>query len=157
MTRPVLLYYREYATTDKVTTVLAVGNPLVWWAGTGAVAAGIVEISRRLLTGRPIADHPLVPILLGYLCLMLPWVPGTRIPYIYNYLPVYPFAILALVYWLSRAWEHRPWGAWFAVAFAACTVAVALYFLPVATALPISHEGLRQHIWLGSWDHVQFR
>jgi dolichyl-phosphate-mannose-protein mannosyltransferase len=157
MTRPVLLYYREYATTDRVATVLAVGNPLVWWAGTGAVVAGIFEICRRLLTGRPIADHPLVPILLGYLCLMLPWVPGTRIPYIYNYLPVYPFAILALVYWLSRFWEHRPWGTWVAVAFAACSVAAALYFLPVATALPISHESLRQHIWLGSWDRVQFR
>jgi dolichyl-phosphate-mannose-protein mannosyltransferase len=155
MTRPVLLYHQEYA-TGKVATVLAVGNPLVWWSSTVAVFAGFCELWwLRAVRWRPIADHPLVPILLGYLCLLLPWVPGTRIPYLYNYLPIYPFAILALVYWLCRLWGYRSWGAWVVVAFAACAVAAALYFLPVATALPTSPESLRQHIWFGSWHHVQ--
>jgi len=156
MTRPVLLFYQEYG-AGKVATVLAVGNPLVWWASTCAVAAGIFELLwRYAVSGRPIVDHPLMPILLGYVSLLLPWVPGTRIPYIYNYLPAYPFAILALVYWLCRLWSYRPWGAWAVVAFAACAVAAALYFLPVTMALPRSHESLRQHIWFGSWDHAQF-
>jgi dolichyl-phosphate-mannose--protein O-mannosyl transferase len=84
-------------------------------------------------------------------------VPGTRIPYLYNYLAIYPFALLALVYWLDRLWSYRPWGAWAVVACAACTVVVALYFLPVSTALPLSHESLRQHIWFESWDHALFR
>jgi dolichyl-phosphate-mannose-protein mannosyltransferase len=155
MTRPVLLHYQEYA-TGKVATVLAVGNPLVWWSSTVAVIAGFCELWwLRAVRWRPIADHPLVPILLGYLCLLLPWVPGTRIPYLYNYLPIYPFAILALVYWLCRLWGYRSWGAWVVVAFAACAVAAALYFLPLATALPTSPESLRQHIWFGSWHHVQ--
>ncbi len=155
MTRPILLYYQEYA-TGKVATILAVGNPLVWWASTVAVAVGTFELWRRFVTSRPILDHPLMPIVIGYVCLMLPWIPGTRIPYIYNYLPIYPFAILALVYWLSRLWRYRAWGAWAVVAFAACVVVAAVYFLPMTAALPMSHEGLRQHIWLGSWDRVQF-
>ena len=155
MTRPVLLYYQEYA-TGKVATILAVGNPVVWWSSTCAVAAGIFELWRRFVTSRPILDHPLMPIVLGYVCLMLPWMPGTRIPYLYNYLPIYPFAILALVYWLSRLWRYRTWGAWAVVAFAAGAVVVAVYFLPMTAALPMSHESLRQHIWLGSWDRVQF-
>jgi hypothetical protein len=33
---------------------------------------------------------------------------------------------------------------------------VALYFLPLAMALPTGQENLQQHIWLGSWDRVQF-
>jgi len=69
---------------------------------------------------------------------------------------VYPFAILALVFWLCRLWRYRPWGAWAVVAFAACTLVLALYFLPVTAALPVSHETLRQHIWFGSWDRIQF-
>jgi dolichyl-phosphate-mannose--protein O-mannosyl transferase len=97
-----------------------------------------------------------MPIVLGYVCLMLPWLPGTRIPYVYNYLPVYPFAILALVFWLCRLWGYRPWGAWVVIAFAACAVALALYFLPLAMGLPTGHGNLQQHIWLGSWDRVQF-
>jgi dolichyl-phosphate-mannose-protein mannosyltransferase len=155
MTRPVLLYYQNQG-AGRVATVFAVGNPLVWWASTGAVIAGIGELWWRVVRKTPIADHPLMPIVLGYACLMLPWVPGTRIPYLYNYLPAYSFAILALVYWLCRLWRYQRWGRWAVVAFAACAVALAMYFLPVATALTVSHEALRQHIWLGSWDHVQF-
>jgi dolichyl-phosphate-mannose-protein mannosyltransferase len=156
MTRPVLLFYQNQG-AGRVTTVLAIGNPLVWWASTGAIITGIGELWwRRVVRGTSIADHPLVPIVLGYVCLMLPWLPGTRIPYVYNYLPAYPFAILALVFWLCRLWRYRPWGRWAVVAFAVCAVAVAMYFLPVATALPVSHEALRQHIWLGTWDRVQF-
>ena len=155
MTRPILLYYQEYA-AGKVQTVFAVGNPLVWWAGTCAVIAGIGELWWRVVRGRPIVDHPLVPILLGYVCLYLPWMPGTRIPYIYNYLPIYPFAILALVYWLCRLWGYRWWGAWVVVAFAACAVAAALYFLPLTIALPVGQESLQQHFWLPSWDRAVF-
>ena len=154
MVRPILLFYQEYA-AGKVQTVFAVGNPLVWWAGTCAVIAGIGELWWRLVVrGRPIVDHPLMPIVLGYLCLFLPWLPGTRIPYIYNYLPIYPFAILALVYWLCRLWGYRWWGAWVVVAFAACAVAATLYFLPLTIALPIGQESLTQHLWLESWDRA---
>ena len=156
MTRPVLLFYQNQG-AGRVETVLAVGNPLVWWASTGAVIAGIGELWWRVVRRMPIADHPLMPLVMGYVCLMLPWVPGTRIPYLYNYLPVYPFALLALVYWLDRLWRYRQWGAWTVVGFAACAVVAALYFLPVSTALPLGHESLRQHIWLKSWDHIQFR
>ena len=153
MTRPVLLFYHNQG-AGRVATVFAVGNPLVWWAGTCAVIAGIGELWwRRVVRKASIADHPLMPIVLGYVCLMLPWLPGTRIPYLYNYLPVYPFAILALVFWLCRLWRYRPWGAWVVVAFAACAVAVALYFLPLAMGLPTGYENLQQHIWFESWDH----
>jgi dolichyl-phosphate-mannose-protein mannosyltransferase len=156
MTRPVLLYYQNQG-AGGVATVFAVGNPLVWWASTCAVIAGACELWwHRAVRGKQIADHPMVPILLGYVCLFLPWLPGTRIPYLYNYLPMYPFAILALVYWLCRLWTYQRWGRWAVVAFAACAMALAVYFLPVATALTVSHEALRQHIWLGTWDHVQF-
>jgi dolichyl-phosphate-mannose--protein O-mannosyl transferase len=151
-----LLFYQQYQ-TGKVATVFSVGNPLVWWASTCAVVAGIFELWwRGAVRGTPIMDHPLMPISLGYVCLFLPWVPGTRIPYIYNYLPIYPFAIMALVYWLCRLWRYRSWGAWVVVAFAACALAVALYFLPLTMALPTSQESLRQHLWLGTWYRILF-
>ena len=157
MTRPVLLFYQNQG-AGRVATVFAVGNPLVWWASTCAVIASIGELWWcRVVRKTPIADHPLMPIVLGYVCLMLPWLPGTRIPYLYNYLPVYPFAILALIFWLCRLWRYRPGGAWVVVAFAACAVAVALYFLPLAMGLPTGYENLQNHIWFESWDHDLFR
>ena len=118
MLRPIRLSNLFATASGDLQVISTLGNPVLWYGSTLAVVAGIVEAARRLVARKPIADDPLVLILLGYVFLLLPWIPGTRIPYIYNYLPVYPFAILALVYWLSRFWEHRPWGAWVAVAFA---------------------------------------
>src|SRR5215204_916718 len=155
MLRPIRFFYGVNG-DGLLQVVIDIGNPLIWWSSTLAVLAGIIDVARRALSRRLSADDPIIPIVLGYVCLMLPWIPGTRIPYIYNYLPIYPFAILALAYWLGRLWRYRPWGAWAVVAFAACSAAAALYFLPVVTALPRSHESLRQHMWLGSWDHIQF-
>jgi dolichyl-phosphate-mannose--protein O-mannosyl transferase len=92
-----------------------------------------------------------VPIMLGYVFLLLPWIPGTRIPYLYNYLPSYAFALMALVYWLCRIWRRGSWGPWVVVAFTALAVGFALFFIPMATGLPMSREFLQQHIWIDSW------
>jgi dolichyl-phosphate-mannose--protein O-mannosyl transferase len=134
-----------------VRVISAIGNPVLWYGSTLAVVAGLVEIARRLIARKPIAEDPLVPIMLGYVFLLLPWIPGTRIPYIYNYLPCYAFALMALVYWLCRLWRGRPLGRWAVVAFTALAVAFALFFIPMATSLPISSEFLQQHIWLDYW------
>jgi len=137
--------------TGDLQVIVAIGNPVLWYGSTLAVVAGLVEAARRLVARKPVADDPLVPILLGYVFLLLPWIPGTRIPYIYNYLPSYTFALMALVYWLVRIWGRRPWGPWAVVAFTALALASTIFFIPLAAGLPISDESLQQRIWLDSW------
>jgi dolichyl-phosphate-mannose-protein mannosyltransferase len=150
MLRPIRYYY-EPNPGGTLQIVLAIGNPLVWWSSTLAVLAGLVEVARKTVARKLSADDPLVPIVLGYVLLMLPWVPGTRIPYIYNYLIPYSFAILALVYWLCRIWDRQRWGPWVVVAFAACALAMTLFFLPLATTYPISYDGLLRRVWIDYW------
>jgi dolichyl-phosphate-mannose-protein mannosyltransferase len=131
--------------------VMDIGNPLIWWSGTLAVLGGIFDIARKAIANKLSADDPVIPIVLGFVFLLLPWVPGTRIPYLYNYLPIYPFALLALVYWLCKLWNRRPWGSWLVVAFAVSAVALSVYFLPLAIALPISQHDLMNRIWTDYW------
>lgn len=151
MLRPIRLFFGATPTGD-VQVLAAIGNPLLWWSSTLAVLAGLIELGRRkLFLKESIADNPLVPALLGYAVLLLPWIPGTRIPYIYNYLPSYAFAILVLVCLLVSLWGRRPWGPWVVVAFAVCVLAVGLFFLPMASALPMSPEGLQQRMWIETW------
>ena len=153
MLRPIRYYYG--ANPDStLRVVLAIGNPLVWWSATLAVLAGIVEVARKTISRKLSADDPLVPIVLGYVLLMLPWVPGTRIPYIYNYLVPYSFAILALVYWLCRIWDRPRWGPWTVVGFAAAALAMTLFFLPLATTFPISQDGLMRRVWFDYWFYL---
>ena len=131
--------------------VMDIGNPLIWWSSTLALLAGIFDVARKAIARKLSADDPIIPIILGYVFFLIPWIPGTRIPYIYNYLPIYPFAILALAYWLCKLWNHRRWTPWLVVAFATCAVALSVYFLPLAIALPISEHDLMNRIWTDYW------
>jgi dolichyl-phosphate-mannose-protein mannosyltransferase len=150
MLRPIRLDLAADA-EGHLRVVAAIGNPVLWYSSTLAVIAGIVDLTRRVAFRKPVADDPLVPIILGYVFLLLPWVPGTRIPYIYNYLPSYAFALLALAYWCCRLWGRRPWGPWVVVAFTLCAVACALFFIPMVTGLPMSQELVQRHVWMDSW------
>ncbi len=150
MLRPIRYFYGVNP-DGTLQTIIAIGNPLVWWSTTLAVLAGLVDAARRAVARKLSADDPLVPILLGYVFLMLPWVPGTRIPYIYNYLVPYTFAILALVYWLRRIWNRPQWGPWLVMGFTAGALAMTLFFLPLATTFPLSEEGLEWRVWTDYW------
>ncbi len=44
--------------------------------------------------------------------------------------------------------KPRPW---VVVAFTALAVAFTLFFIPMATSLPMSPEFLYQHVWRDSW------
>ena len=153
MLRPIRFFYGQNA-EGQLQVITAIGNPFLWWSSSVAVVAGVVEVARRLISRKPVADDPIVPILLGYVFLLLPWVPGTRIPYIYNYLPCYAFALLALVYWMCRIWRRPAWGPWAVVAFAVCALGMTLFFLPMVTGLPMSEQALLQRIWFDSWFWV---
>jgi dolichyl-phosphate-mannose-protein mannosyltransferase len=151
MLRPIRLSPLFATASGDLQVLSTLGNPVLWYGSTLAVVAGLVEAARRLIARKPIADDPLVPILLGYVFLLLPWIPGTRIPYIYNYLPSYAFALMALVYWLVRLWRRPSWGPWVVVAFTALALAATLFFLPLAMGLPLSPEAMQRRIWMDSW------
>jgi dolichyl-phosphate-mannose--protein O-mannosyl transferase len=150
MLRPIRFFYGVNG-EGTLQVVMDIGNPLIWWSGTLAVLAGIFDLTRKAIAKKLSADDPIIPIVLGYVFLLLPWVPGTRIPYLYNYLPIYPFALLALVYWLCKLWNRRPWGSWLVVVFAVSAVALSVYFLPLAIALPIEQHDLMNRIWTDYW------
>ncbi len=154
MLRPIRYEYLVDADA-RLRVVLAIGNPLVWWSSTLAVLAGLFELARRAISRRFDLDDPLVPIILGYVVMLLPWVPGTRVPYIYNYLPIYAFALLALAYWLVRIWRGPRLGPWLVVAFAALALATTLYYLPLATTLPIDQDALMRRILFDSWFYQE--
>jgi dolichyl-phosphate-mannose--protein O-mannosyl transferase len=154
MLRPIRYEYLVDADA-RLRVVLAIGNPLVWWSSTLAVLAGLVELARRAISRSFDLDDPLVPIVLGYVVMLLPWVPGTRIPYIYNYLPIYAFALLALAYWLVRIWRAPRIGPWLVVVFTALALATTLYYLPLATTLPIDQDDLMRRILFDSWFYSE--
>jgi dolichyl-phosphate-mannose--protein O-mannosyl transferase len=154
MLRPIRFYYAANA-EGLYQVIMAMGNPLIWWSSTLAVVVSIFEMARKAVARKLSADDPIIPIVLGYVFLLAPWVAGTRIPYIYNYLPIYPFAILALAYWLCKIWNRPRWGPWVVVGFTACAVALTVFFVPLVLAIPINEDDLMRRVWIDYWFYYE--
>jgi hypothetical protein len=69
----------EADTEGRLLTMAVIGNSILWWRNTLAVVLSLSKLVHlKVIAREPVVDHPLVPVLLGYAALLLPWV--TRVP-----------------------------------------------------------------------------
>jgi dolichyl-phosphate-mannose-protein mannosyltransferase len=159
MGRPTSFYYRGLeqgeggcAVEACSRAITSLGNPVVWWGGTGALA---VVAFCWLLRRDWRAGAVLAGIAGGY----LPWFLFTeRTIYTFYAVAFVPYVVLALTYVLGLALgppgadpTRRAVGAVLAGAVLIAAVACAAYFWPVNTAQVIPYEEWRARMWLASW------
>jgi len=87
--RPIL-YVNEYSGSMR-SSFAAFGNPVVWWGGFIAMVVMVVRVIKY-------RDGRALFILIGYLSQLVPWIPITRIVFIYHYFPSTLFIVLALAH-----------------------------------------------------------
>lgn len=76
MLQPINFSY-EADTEGRMPTIAAIGNSILWWRSTLAVVLSLSELVHpKVIARKPVVDHPLVPVLLGYAALLLPRVTG---------------------------------------------------------------------------------
>ena len=85
-----ILYVNQY-TGNMRSSFAAFGNPVVWWGG---FIAMLIMASRVVLY----RDGKAMFILIGYLSQLVPWIPVTRIVFIYHYFPSTLFIVMALAH-----------------------------------------------------------
>lgn len=100
--RPIWYYQGKFLPNGVIESIVAFGNPAVWWTGAFGLIALIVQRARKKAWDNPAATFALV----GFGAQFLPWVFITRATFIYHYFPSVPFVILALTLALM-AWEKR--------------------------------------------------
>lgn len=126
--------------------VLAIGNPLTWWTGAGALLALAVSWAR---SGASLA-RPEPAILAAGLATFLPWLllSGSRSQvFIWYLLPTVPFLCGALGLLAANAW--RTGRGRLALAVAGIAVVASFgFFYPVLTARDLSPTDWRTRIWL---------
>ena len=76
-------------------TIVSFGNPAVWIFSAIAVFVSLFFIWRD-------KDKRGIVLLVGYAFQYFPWILVTRISFIYSYFTALPFAILLLVYCISK-------------------------------------------------------
>lgn len=137
--RPVSYFY-ESAPDGRVTEIMALGNPIVWWTSIPA----LLYMARRWLTVRdPLRAEGVI--LAGVVLTYGPWLlqqSDRTATFIFYLLPTVPFMCLALAYVaveIGSSMEARA----AIVAFTVLTVSSFAFFYPVLANVPLSQ---------GAWE-----
>ncbi|MDQ2673268.1 MAG: phospholipid carrier-dependent glycosyltransferase [Chloroflexota bacterium] len=148
--RPVAYWFGDDGGTYR--EILAMGSPLAWWPGLLALA-GLAVTWARSGWGwlRP------EPVILGAAgATFLPWLvlSGDRSQtFLWYFLPTLPFLYLALACFTAWAWASARMAARAAVvAMGVAVLAGFVFWLPVATALPLDPAGWRTRMLFTDCD-----
>lgn len=99
MKRPVWYYSGDHEAAGMKSTIVAMGNPAIWWSGIFAMAAALwMSIRRR--------DKAMYTIWIAFLAQYVPWMLVPRLTFLYHYFAMVPFMILSLVY-VFKVLEER--------------------------------------------------
>ena len=125
-------------------SVIANGNPLLWWPMAVAVAWVAVDWWGR----RPAAAAVL---LVGFFGQWLPWALSPRGTFAYHFLPAVPLGCVALAVLLVGGWRGGGWRRSVAVGYVLAVAAVFAYAYPLHAAVPLTPEEIDARLWFARW------
>ncbi len=141
--RPVWYYYKEIA--GKVVGIIALGNPILWWASIPALFGSLWLIVRRRY------GVLLLP-MLAFMAAYLPWSIIGRTEFQYYVVGGVPFMFILLAFWLDRFLSSKHFSKMvLAQAIIILAVLAFIFFYPLLTAYPISKAYYGLHVWMKSW------
>lgn len=143
--RPIL-YYLDYRENNTLSTFGAFLNPVLCWAGLGAMGFTAYRAVRK-------HDSLAGFIVIGYLAQLLPWVFITRTTFEYHYFPSSVFLTLALCYVFALMEEKRDNDRLLGIyGITGLSVALFAVFYPILSGVTLNRS-LADAIykWLPSW------
>ncbi|MEM9536831.1 MAG: phospholipid carrier-dependent glycosyltransferase [Cyanobacteria bacterium P01_E01_bin.45] len=142
--RPIAYFFQDDGNLWRA--IYALGNPVLWWSSTVAIASLWVSNVR---TSNGVSLY----LVISYIANWLPWALVGRCIFLYHYMGSLVFSVLALALILER-WLYHPrhlhrWLGWnLAIAILGC----AIFFAPLWLGLPLSPDALYRRLWFqGRW------
>lgn len=131
--------------------VLALGNPLIWWAGTLA----LIHQLWRFISKREMRS---LAIVLLFLAGWMPWLLyQERTIFSFYAIVMLPFMVLALAASIGQflgsanAGRQRTWRSLAVGSFVILVIAFSIFYLPLWTGEVIPYSYWQLHMWLPSW------
>lgn len=159
-TRPTSFYYENFSNTangspndgGSAAEVLALGNPIVWWAGSIALLHQIWRWAAR-------RDWRSGAVLAAVLAGWFPWLLfQERTIFTFYSVAFVPFVCMALAMSLGTVLgpadapsRRRAWGAVLAGGVVLAVVIAAWWFYPIWTGVTIPQEAWRFRMWMPTW------
>lgn len=136
-------YYVGYYGGNITSTIVGIGNPVIWWFG---VLASIFTLIISILKKNK--EHLFIIIFI--LCTWLTYAFIGRAMFMYHYFPTLPFvmlAIVAFVKWITEKIRNNT----FYVLYVILVVVMFFVFYPVVSGMLTTSDYIDSLKWLQSW------
>ncbi|WP_052756044.1 phospholipid carrier-dependent glycosyltransferase [Paenibacillus durus] len=148
MKRPVWFFSGgEGLPAGQTSSIVTMGNPLIWWTGVFAILAVLWLTLRR-------REKPQYVIWIGYFSQYIPWMLVPRETFLYHYFAMVPFMILALVYLLKLSDSVLPESRSRVIRYVYVATAALLFimFYPVLSGMQVSGDYVTGFLrWFPTW------
>ena len=158
--KPMWYYAADYKGAGMASSILAFGNPAVWWTGlAGILFVLMYSVYRNLLPALRVIpgreddmDRAMPVIVTGFLSAYLPWVLIARLTFIYHYFASVPFIILATAQGL-RLLERKNKKLAYGLTAVLCIAALVLFvaFYPLASGMEVPRAWCDAVSWFDNW------
>lgn len=157
--KPMWYASSAYEPKGYQSTIMALGNPAVWWPGLlGVMGVCFLWARRHVRADHSLALYPETDdprwtlLLICFLAQFLPWMLVPRGTYIYHYFPSVPFIILCALLCLDHLSERHERLARHAVAVLIAAAAVLfIAFFPYASGITVPTAWLDAMKWFPNW------
>lgn len=145
--KPVWIYMGATDNEKLASSIVLIGNPAIWWAGSAAVVYMIVRFRQE-------RDMGLRLMFIAWAAQLVPWIFVSRLTFIYHFFACVPFLILIAVYAIRSVGIRTPklsLKPWIYVFVSAC-LALFLLFYPILSGTPVDKAYIVHALkWSKGW------
>jgi len=146
MKRPVWFYSGgEGLPAGRVSSIVTMGNPVIWWTGIFAMLAAAWLTVRR-------KDKSLYMIWIAFFSQYVPWMLVPRETFLYHYFAMVPFMILGIVYIMKLLDSKYPGARYLRYAFVLAAALLFVAFYPVLSGMEVNGDYVTRFLrWFPTW------
>jgi len=155
--RPVYYWQGAQLANGSQGNIYLLGNPIIWWGVLAAMAAGVFYAYRRQMRFSKPVKWSLVALGIGYLFNLLPFVPITRVMFIYHYFYALIYSIAFVVILWNAILTHennrisKRTQKWLFISVLVLMLSGFIFFMPISYGIPLTPSELQAHVWLRTW------
>ena len=150
---PLWLQYAGSLPNNQISTIVAMGNPALFWLGFAVILGLTVYYVPKFVVTRKVdlkQNLPVVFILVYFFFQWLPYIIITRVVFIYHFYSNVPFLCLGVAFLVNRYWSSS-YAKIAAVAYFAATVSLFILFYPVISGVPTTITTVNHLTWFKGW------
>lgn len=146
MKRPLWLYNGTGLEAGMKSTIVTMGNPLIWWTGLFTMFASVwFSIKRK--------DRYMYMVWIAYFSVYIPWTLVPRYTFIYHYFTMVPFSILSTVYIMKLCEERYTWFRKIRLLYVLVAALLFIAYYPALSGLTVSRDYIDYVLrWFPTWD-----